>query len=119
MTIPEASQLVIEAGGLGSGGEVFVLDMGEPVKIMDLAKKMISLSGLVLGQDIEIKVTGLRPGEKLFEELMTAEEGTEQTTHKKIAKAILQDEDPDTLYRQIEMLRSLKEEMRLSGSCRL
>ena len=101
MTIPEASQLVMEAGGLGSGGEVFVLDMGEPVKIMDLAKKMISLSGLVLGQDIEIKVTGLRPGEKLFEELMTAEEGTEKTSHKKIAKDSLQEEDPDTLYRQI------------------
>ena len=115
MTIPEASQLVIEAGGLGQGGEVFVLDMGEPVKIMDLAKKMISLSGLVLGQDIEIKITGLRPGEKLFEELMTAEEGTEQTSHKKIAKAILQDEDPDALYRQIETLRSLKDENAIIG----
>ena len=115
MTIPEASQLVMEAGGLGEGGEVFVLDMGEPVKIMDLAKKMISLSGLVLGQDIEIKVTGLRPGEKLFEELMTAEEGTEKTSHKKIAKAILQEEDPDTLYRQIETLRSLKEENAIIG----
>ena len=115
MTIPEASQLVMEAGGLGSGGEVFVLDMGEPVKIMDLAKKMISLSGLVLGQDIEIKVTGLRPGEKLFEELMTAEEGTEKTSHKKIAKAILQEEDPDMLYRQIETLRSLKEENAIIG----
>ena len=115
MTIPEASQLVIEAGGLGDGGEVFVLDMGEPVKIMDLAKKMISLSGLVLGQDIEIEVTGLRPGEKLFEELMTAEEGTEKTSHKKIAKAILQEEDPDTLYRQIETLRSLKEENAIIG----
>ena len=115
MTIPEASQLVMEAGGLGSGGEVFVLDMGEPVKIMDLAKKMISLSGLVLGQDIEIKVTGLRPGEKLFEELMTAEEGTEKTSHKKIAKAILQDEEPDVLYRQIETLRSLKDENAIIG----
>lgn len=115
MTIPEASQLVMEAGGLGTGGEVFVLDMGEPVKIMDLAKKMISLSGLVLGQDIEIKVTGLRPGEKLFEELMTAEEGTEKTSHKKIAKAILQEENPDTLHRQIETLRSLKEENAIIG----
>ena len=115
MTIPEASQLVIEAGSMGEGGEVFVLDMGEPVKIMDLAKKMISLSGLVLGQDVEIKVTGLRPGEKLFEELMTAEEGTEKTSHKKIAKAILQDEDPDILYRQIETLRSLKDENAIIG----
>lgn len=110
MTIPEASQLVIEAGGLGDGGEVFVLDMGEPVKIMDLAKKMISLSGLVLGQDIDIKVTGLRPGEKLFEELMTAEEGTEATSHKKIFKAILQDEDPDVLHKQMKTLQSLKDE---------
>ena len=115
MTIPEASQLVIEAGSMGEGGEVFVLDMGEPVKIMDLAKKMISLSGLVLGQDIEIKVTGLRPGEKLFEELMTAEEGTEKTTHKKIAKAILQEEDPETLFRQIETLRSMKDENAIIG----
>ena len=115
MTIPEASQLVIEAGSMGEGGEVFVLDMGEPVKIMDLAKKMISLSGLVLGQDIEIKVTGLRPGEKLFEELMTAEEGTEKTTHKKIAKAILQEEDPETLFRQIETLRSFKDENAIIG----
>ena len=110
MTIPEASQLVIEAGSMGNGGEVFVLDMGEPVKIMDLAKKMISLSGLVLGQDIEIKVTGLRPGEKLFEELMTAEEGTEATSHKKIFRAILQDEDPETLLAQMRKLQSLKDE---------
>ena len=110
MTIPEASQLVIEAGGLGEGGEVFVLDMGEPVKIMDLAKKMISLSGLVLGQDVEIKVTGLRPGEKLFEELMTAEEGTEATTHKKIFRAILQDENPDVLINQMKTLQALKDE---------
>ena len=110
MTIPEASQLVIEAGSMGNGGEVFVLDMGEPVKIMDLAKKMISLSGLVLGQDIEIKVTGLRPGEKLFEELMTAEEGTEATTHKKIFRAILQDEEPETLLAQMRTLQSLKDE---------
>lgn len=110
MTIPEASQLVIEAGSMGDGGEVFVLDMGEPVKIMDLAKKMISLSGLVLGQDIEIKVTGLRPGEKLFEELMTAEEGTEATTHKKIFRAILHDEEPETLFAQMKKLQSLKEE---------
>ena len=110
MTIPEASQLVIEAGSMGEGGEVFVLDMGEPVKIMDLAKKMISLSGLVLGQDIEIEVTGLRPGEKLFEELMTAEEGTIATSHKKIFKAVLQDEDPEILHNQLKALQSLKDE---------
>ena len=77
---------------------------------MDLAKKMISLSGLVLGQDVEIKVTGLRPGEKLFEELMTAEEGTEATTHKKIFRAILQDENPDVLINQMKTLQALKDE---------
>ncbi len=119
MTIPEASQLVIEAGSMGNGGEVFVLDMGEPVKIMDLAKKMISLSGLVLGQDIEIKVTGLRPGEKLFEELMTAEEGTEATSRKKIFRAILQDEDPDVLINQMKTLQALKDENTIIAQMRV
>lgn len=70
MTIPEASQLVLQAGSLGSGGEVFVLDMGKPVKILDLAKKMIELSGLELDKDIFIDIIGLRPGEKLYEELL-------------------------------------------------
>jgi len=70
MTIPEAAQLVIEAGNIGVGGEVFVLDMGEPVKIIDLAKKMIELSGLKINEDVEIEITGLRPGEKLYEELL-------------------------------------------------
>jgi len=74
MTLPEASQLVIQAGVLGIGGEVFVLDMGKPIKVLDLAKQMIRLSGLELGEDIEIKIIGLRPGEKLFEELLTEEE---------------------------------------------
>ena len=73
MTIPEACQLVLEAGTLGDGGEIFVFDMGESVKIIDLAKKMIQLSGLELGKDIEIKITGLRPGEKLYEELLAKE----------------------------------------------
>ena len=72
MTIPEAAQLVLEAGFIGEGGEVFVLDMGKPIKIMDLAKKLIELSGLTLGKDIDIKITGLRPGEKLFEEILYA-----------------------------------------------
>lgn len=87
MTIPEACQLVLEAGNMGEGGEIFVFDMGESVKIYDLALKMIQLSGLQLGKDIEIKVTGLRPGEKLYEELLASEENTMPTHHPQILKA--------------------------------
>lgn len=84
MTIPEACELVLEAASMGSGGEVFVFDMGESVKIIDLAKKMIALSGLTLNKDIHIKVTGLRPGEKLYEELLSTDENTLPTHHEKI-----------------------------------
>lgn len=89
MTIPEASQLVLQAGSMGNGGELFLLDMGEPVKIMDLAKNIIRLSGLEPGKDIQIKIVGLRPGEKLYEELLTAKEGTSKTSHEKIFTAKL------------------------------
>ncbi len=84
MTIPEACQLVLEAGVMGNGGEIFVFDMGESVKIFDLAKKMIHLSGLQYPKDMDIEITGLRPGEKLYEELLTNEENTIPTYHKKI-----------------------------------
>ena len=84
MTIPEACQLVLEAGFMGSGGEIYVFDMGKPVKIYDLAVKMITLAGLEPGRDIAIKETGLRPGEKLFEELLATKENTLPTYHKKI-----------------------------------
>ncbi len=87
MTIPEACQLVLEAGIMGHGGEIFVFDMGESVKIIDLAKNMIRLSGLELGKDIEIQFTGLRPGEKLYEELLNEAENTLPTHHPKILKA--------------------------------
>jgi FlaA1/EpsC-like NDP-sugar epimerase len=84
MTIPEACQLVLEAASMGKGGEIFVFDMGESMRIIDVAKKMIQLSGLELGKDIEIKITGLRPGEKLYEELLTDSEKTIPTHHDKI-----------------------------------
>jgi FlaA1/EpsC-like NDP-sugar epimerase len=84
MTIPEAVQLVLQAGALGSGGEVFVLDMGEPVRIIDLARDLIELSGLKVGEDIEIKISGIRPGEKLFEELFVEGESYKRTRHEKI-----------------------------------
>jgi FlaA1/EpsC-like NDP-sugar epimerase len=84
MTIPEAARLVIQAGGLAKGGEIFILDMGEPVKIVDLAKGLIQLSGLQVGRDIKIEYTGLRPGEKMYEELLMNEENTIPTKMKSI-----------------------------------
>lgn len=84
MTIPEAAQLVLQSGGYARGGEIFVLDMGQPVKIFNLAEELIRLSGLVPHEDIEIKITGLRPGEKLYEELLMEEEGMTETPHEKI-----------------------------------
>ena len=95
MTIPEACQLVLEAGAMGDGGEIYVFDMGESVKIVDLAKKMIQLSGLKLGKDIEIKFTGLRPGEKLYEELLAKEENTLPTHHPQILKAKMRQESTE------------------------
>ncbi len=107
MTIPEACQLVLDAGAMGEGGEIFVFDMGESVKIMDLAKKMIRLSGLELGKDIEIKVTGLRPGEKLYEELLAKEENTLPTHHPKILKA--KERNLETSIEDVEALISMFE----------
>lgn len=106
MTIPEACQLVLEAGAMGEGGEIFVFDMGESVKIIDLAKKMIQLSGLTLGKDIEIKITGLRPGEKLYEELLAKEENTLPTHHPQILKAKMREEEGEQ-KEQIDQLIAL------------
>jgi len=107
MTIPEAVLLVLQSGTMGNGGEVFVLDMGEPVKIYDVACELIRLSGLEPEKDIPIVVTRARPGEKLFEELLTAEEGVEPTTHPRIFKAIIKDPlSQDILFRKIEKLNN-------------
>jgi FlaA1/EpsC-like NDP-sugar epimerase len=104
MTIPEASKLVIQAGAYGKGGEVFVLDMGDPVRIVDLAEDLIRLSGLEVGRDIEIKFTGIRPGEKLFEELLTASEGITATRNSKIFIARPEEVDEVALDKQVNKL---------------
>jgi len=101
MTIPEACELVLEAATMGEGGEVFVFDMGESVKIINLAKKMITLSGMRVDRDIEIKFTGLRPGEKLYEELLSTDENTLPTHHPKILIAKVN--VPSYSYMEIQM----------------
>lgn len=115
MTIPEASQLVLQAGAMGKGGEVFLLDMGEPVKIIDLARNMIRLSGLEPDKDIHIKITGLRPGEKKYEELLTSEEGTNRTNHTKIFEAALDTVDRDWLIEKISTFDSCETDMDVIG----
>jgi FlaA1/EpsC-like NDP-sugar epimerase len=117
MTIPEACQLVLEAGSMGNGGEIFVFDMGQPVAIADLAKKMIRLYGLIPNIDINITYSGLRPGEKLYEELLNDEENTTQTYHDKILIAKVRDVSFDLVYQStIELeniLNTTNDEMQL------
>jgi FlaA1/EpsC-like NDP-sugar epimerase len=107
MTIPEACQLVLEAGTLGEGGEIFIFDMGRPVKIVDLAKNMIRLAGLEPGKDIVIEYTGLRPGEKLFEELLNNEELVKPTSHDKIMIANVREYDYDEMLMHFDKLIDL------------
>ncbi|MBI5078897.1 polysaccharide biosynthesis protein, partial [Candidatus Saganbacteria bacterium] len=110
MTIPEAAQLVIQAGALGSGGEIFILDMGEPIKILDLVRDLIRLSGLEEGEDIEIKFIGLKPGEKLFEEILTREEGAKATKHEKIFVSPPAEISPEKLQEDVIILKRLSHE---------
>jgi FlaA1/EpsC-like NDP-sugar epimerase len=107
MTIPEAVALVLQAGGMASGGEVFVLDMGQPVKIYDLAKNLIRLSGFEPEEDIDIEITGLRPGEKLYEELLMDEEGLSSTQNEKIFIAKPTFSDMEYLMKEIECLKEM------------
>ncbi|NOQ24753.1 MAG: NAD-dependent epimerase/dehydratase family protein [Bacteroidales bacterium] len=110
MTIPEACQLVLEAGAISKGKEIFIFDMGKSVKILDLAKKMIKLSGLTIGRDIQIKYTGLRPGEKLYEELLNDLENTIPTYHSKIMIAKVRDYNFDEVCEKFNELIKLKED---------
>jgi len=107
MTIPEACQLVLEAGAIGRGGEILIFDMGESVRIVDLAKKMIHLAGMELGKDIQIVFSGLRPGEKLREELLNDKENTIPTHHPKIMIAHVQSYKYEQAYRELEDLIKL------------
>jgi len=107
MTIPEACQLVLEAGAMGKGGEIFVFDMGSPVKIVDLAKKMIRLAGKEPERDIQITYSGLRPGEKLYEELLNNAENTIPTYHEKIMIATVREYDFASVYTQVDSLIDL------------
>lgn len=111
MTIPEAVQLVLQAGSQAEGGEVFLFDMGKPVKIKDMAYDLIQLHGLKPDKDIKLVYTGLRPGEKLYEELLTSEEGTSSTRHEKIFKARINPLDADELSRDLEILADSRDTM--------
>lgn len=106
MTIPEAVGLVLQSAALGAGGEIFVLDMGRPVKIADLARQMIELSGLKPDKDIQIEFTGLRPGEKLFEELIHVGENLTPTTHPKIVRFVSQPVPLKEARRHLEILNA-------------
>jgi FlaA1/EpsC-like NDP-sugar epimerase len=115
MTIPEATQLVLQAGSMGQGGEIFLLKMGEPIKIRTLAEELIKLSGFTLGEEIKIEYTGLRPGEKLYEELLLDGEGIANTSHESIRIAAAQQYDYDCVAKQIEGLFRIPHELGREG----
>ena len=119
MTIPEACQLVLQAGALGNGGEIFDFDMGKSVKIVDLARKMIKLSGYEVGKDIHIVFTGLRPGEKLYEEVLSNEENTIPTGNAKIRVARVRKYKRDEVLRAYDQLAELALAVRIEDTVRL
>ena len=109
MLIPEAVSLVLQAGAYANGGEIFILDMGSPVKIRELAENLIRLSGHTPGEDIEIKYTGLRDGEKLYEELLISEEGIQKTQNDLIYVARPMEFDSENLFNKIDYMRHIME----------
>lgn len=119
MTIPEACRLVMEAATLGNGNEIFVFEMGAPVKIADLASRMIELAGLKVGEDIEIEYTGLRPGEKLYEEVLSTKENTIPTTNEKIHVAKVRQYDYTSVAEQIAVLSDLAAKVDIPATVRL
>jgi len=114
MTVPEAVQLILHAAGIGHGGEVFVLDMGRPIRIMDMAKELIRLYGLTPGKDIEIAITGLRPGERLFEKLLNDDETVWKSEHPKILRAVSQHDESAVREEMEHLLRVI--ELRITGA---
>jgi len=115
MTIPEAVQLLIQAGAMGNGGEILMLDMGEPIKILDLARDLIRLSGLEVDKDIKIDFIGMEPGEKLYEELLTPKEGVTATKHQRIFVAQMENIEEDQLLSQISELAECAEAIDIEG----
>jgi FlaA1/EpsC-like NDP-sugar epimerase len=114
MTVPEAVQLILHTATMGRGGEVFVLDMGKPIRILDMAKALIRLYGLKAGKDIEIRITGLRPGERLFEKLLNDHETVWKSAHPKILRAVSQN-DPAMVREEMARLLRVSEE-RMGGT---
>ena len=119
MTIPEACRLVMEAATLSGGNQIFVFDMGEPVKIDDLARKMISLAGLKVGTDIEIEYIGLRPGEKLYEEVLSSAENTDPTTHDRIRIARVREYDYEDALKAVNRLETLSRDVEIAEMVKL
>ena len=119
MTIPEACRLVMEAATMSTGNQIFVFDMGEPVKIVDLAEKMIRLAGYIPGEDIKIKFTGLRPGEKLYEEVLSNEENTIPTDHYKIRIAKVREYKRDEILVSYDKLAELALAVKIEDTVRL